>query len=77
MKIWRFYESKKSHDRVKSAPLPLFNIKEDNLQFNTDEAYLVMLMFKNGAENQNDLQNFPNALLKFLLSSDNLSPRGL
>lgn len=72
MKIWRFYESKKSHDRVKSAPLPLFNIKEDNLQFNTDEAYLVMLMFKNGADSkyslvmtsldQNDLQNFPNAL---------------
>jgi hypothetical protein len=29
LKIWRFYESKKNSDRVKTAPLPLYNLNDE------------------------------------------------
>ncbi len=49
-KIWRFYESRKNHDRVKSAPVPLFNVNEENYTFQPEECYLVLLAYKNGFE---------------------------
>lgn len=52
MQIWRFYESKKNHDRVKSAPLPLFQLNENAFAFSQEESYLVLLIYKSGAESK-------------------------
>jgi hypothetical protein len=77
LKIWRFYESKKAYDTVKSSPVPLHNITDNQFFFSGDEAYLILLIYKNGKELQNDLANFPHSLWGVVNSVENLTPRGL
>ena len=86
LKIWRFYESRKNHERVKSSPIALFNLDEEAFRFSADEGYLAMLLYKSGNDRKcpnadsvepHDLSNFPAALWNVVQSSENLSPRGL
>jgi len=53
--IWRFYESKKSYDKVKSAPVPLHSITDSQFFFSSEEAYLIMLVYKNGQEGKSNI----------------------
>jgi len=77
MKIWRFHESKKSCDVVKSSPVPLHSMTDEQFYFSADESYLILLIYKNGSESQNDLCNFPHSLFGVVQSAENLTPRGL
>jgi hypothetical protein len=45
--------------------------------FSSEEAYLILLIYKNGTECTNDLANFPHSLWGVVQSVENLTPRGL
>jgi hypothetical protein len=62
LKIWRFYESKRSCDLVKSSPVPLHSMTDEQFYFSSEESYLLLLIYKAGSESQNDLANFPHSL---------------
>ena len=62
---------------MKSAPVTLHNMTDNQFFFNSEEAYLVMLLYKDGHLCTNDLANFPHSLWGVVNSVENLTPRGL
>lgn len=58
-------------------PVPLHNITDNQFFFSQEEAYLILLIYKNGSQINNDLANFPHSLWGVVQSVENLTPRGL
>ena len=48
--IWRFTEDKRKFENVKSHPVPLHNIQNSGFFFSSEEAYLLLLIYKAGSE---------------------------
>ncbi len=48
LKIWKFVDSPNSLEQVRSSPVPLSNPEESGFVFNSEEAYVVLLVYKQG-----------------------------
>eukprot|EP00347_Sterkiella_histriomuscorum_P011735 403371304 len=78
LKIWKFSEDKRKFDSVKSTPVQLHNLQNSGFFFSSEDAYLILLVYKAGSEAQSDLVSFPHSLWGVVNSTtENLTPRGL
>jgi hypothetical protein len=85
IKIWRFQEEKNSGEGAKCFPVELGKLEEKKFSFKSDEAYLLLLIYKSGKEGNClitsgdcDLATFPHSIWGIVESTlQNLSPRGL
>jgi len=77
LKIWKFYEDHKKVDMIKTLPVPLATLQNSEFMFSSEEAYLILLIYKSDAEENCELVNFPHSLCGIVESVSNLTPRGL
>ena len=45
-KIWKFYEDHKKVDMIKTLPIPLGTLQNSGFLFSSEEAYLILLIYK-------------------------------
>ena len=68
--------------------MPLHNLQSSGFYFSSEEAYLLLLIYKSGCEGtfkyliilliaESDLATFPHSLWGVVESAENLTPRGL
>jgi protein-tyrosine phosphatase len=77
IKIWRYYEEDKKTRNIKCAPISLQNIQNSNFTFSSNECYLVLFVYRKGAEESTSFSNFPHSMWGLVESYSNLTPRGL
>ncbi len=87
LKIWKFYEDHKKVDMIKTLPIPLVSLQNSGFLFSSEEAYLILLIYKTEFEgiplivmqriDKCELVNFPHSLCGVVESVSNLTPRGL
>lgn len=44
--IWRFFDDRKKYDIIKTAAVPLNRLPETGFCFSSEEAYLVLFIYK-------------------------------
>lgn len=74
LKIWKIVEDE--NEIVSTSPVIITMIKEEHFLFNSEEAYIILLIYK-GNDELYDLSAFPNSIWGIVESSSNMTPRGL
>ena len=74
LKIWKIFEDE--NDIVTTSPVNITTIKEEHFLFHSEEAYIILLVYK-GNDEIYELSAFPNSLWGIVESSSNMTPRGL
>ena len=75
LKIWKF--SKNEFNKIENKAVPLGNLEETGFYFSSNEAYLVLLVYRANTTEKVDVVSFPHSLWGLVESADNLTPRGL
>lgn len=74
LKIWKINEDE--NEIVNIAPVNITTIKEEHFLFHSEEAYIILLVYK-GNDEMYELSAFPNSIWGIVESSSNMTPRGL
>lgn len=74
LKIWKIFEDE--NGTLNLSPVNITMIKEEHFLFNSEEAYIILLVYKANDEFY-ELSAFPNSIWGIVESSSNMTPRGL
>jgi hypothetical protein len=74
LKIWKINEDE--NEIVNISPVNITTIKEERFLFHSEEAYIILLVYK-GSDEMYELSAFPNSIWGIVESSSNMTPRGL
>lgn len=75
LKIWRFKTN--SSNKIDISAVSLHNLEQTGFHFSSNEAYLVLLVYRANTKEKVDVVSFPHSLWGLVESADNLTPRGL